>query len=116
MSEIFVPIRKEVKGALRHGFVHGMKLYLADVEAITEPAIVVPDIGGPANGYLLVRNRELWSQMFTEWLEMPNEEDDMVSEEERETQDIENQDSGTKNAQSSGQDSDSSGQDSASMG
>jgi hypothetical protein len=107
MSELFVPIRKVTK-PLRHGYVTGMKLYLAEVEAIADTAIVVPDIGGPANAYLLLRNRELWSKMFTDWLDYPNAEDDMQSEEERENEDIIEQDAGTYN-DDSGEDSDSDG-------
>lgn len=94
LSEIFVPIVKQVKG-LKHGYVSGMKFYLADVEAIVEPAIVVPDIGGQANAYFLVRNRAQWKQMFKEWLDFPDEEDDMESEEEREKDDQIEQDLGT---------------------
>ena len=97
MSELFVPIRKQVRG-LRHGYVQGMKFYLADVEAIVEPAVVVPDIGGNANAYFLVRNRCKWSQMFTEWLDFPDEEDDMESEEESND---ENYDEGSVNSSNS---------------
>ena len=86
MSELFVPIRKEVL-PLRNGFVSGMKFYLADVEAIVETARVIPDIGGPANAYFLVRPRSMWSVMFTEWLGYPHEDDEMDSEIELENDD-----------------------------
>ena len=46
----------------------GLKLYLADVEAILAPAMVIPDIGGKFNGYLLVDERAEWGKKFEEYL------------------------------------------------
>jgi hypothetical protein len=80
-SDIFIPIKKEVQ-RLQNGFVTGMVFYLADVEAITEPAVVIPDIGGPANSYFAVRSRSTWGEIFVNWLEAPHDDDEMSSDDE----------------------------------
>ena len=53
----------------------GYTFYLADVEAFVDPCIVIPNLGGPANGYLLLRERDEWRGRFEEWLEKPHHED-----------------------------------------
>ena len=81
MLEIFVPIQKEV-GRMRHGYVSKLKFYLADVEAFVDPIVVIPDIGGRATDYFLLKNRTQWQELFVEWLESPPEEDIMSNDEE----------------------------------
>jgi hypothetical protein len=51
-----------------NGVVTELKFYLADVEVV-EPVVVIPDIGGAANEYFVVKNRDAWKQDFEEWLE-----------------------------------------------
>jgi hypothetical protein len=70
-SEIFVPILKEVR-QMRQGRVTKLKFYLADVEAFVEPMAVIPDIGGPANGYFAVKSRAEWRKDFVRWLRSPH--------------------------------------------
>ena len=60
-----------------HGEVDDLQFYLADVEAFVEPAIVVPDIGGKKNRYLLIMNKSHWRSKFESWLEDPQEWDEM---------------------------------------
>jgi hypothetical protein len=57
------------------GSVHDLTFFLADVEAIVSPAMVVPNIGGPKNSYLLVKERDEWRELFEEWLMSPHTED-----------------------------------------
>ena len=75
-SEIFVPIRKEVK--VKQNATRGWKrqFYLADVEAIQRPCCVIPNIGG-GDGveFFVVKNRGEWANMFESWLNDPNEND-----------------------------------------
>lgn len=80
MSEIFVPIRKEV-GRMQHGLVKELKFYLADVEAFIEPLTVIPDVGGKPNAYFIVRNKTHWRQQFEEWLECDPNDDEFSDEE-----------------------------------
>ena len=70
MSEIFVPISKEV-GGLTNNVVSHMKFYLADVDAIVKAIAVVPDIGGQPNLYFMMKDRETWRTDFMEFLEKP---------------------------------------------
>jgi hypothetical protein len=84
LSEIFVPITKEV-GAITDNVVSELKFWLADVDAIVKPIAVIPDIGGPPNAYFMVKDRETWRTDFMEFLETPLDwEDDISSEEEDE--------------------------------
>jgi hypothetical protein len=53
MSDIFVPVTKEV-GNIAGGSVK-LKFYLADVEAFSAPMVVIPDIGGDPNAYFYVK-------------------------------------------------------------
>lgn len=59
------------------GKVHDLVFYLADVEAFHQAAIVVPDIGGPENGYLVLKNRPEWREYFELWLDSPHADDEM---------------------------------------
>ena len=77
-SELFVPYDKEVKGFTGR-FVSHNKYYLADVEAIVGPAALIPDIGGPVNRYLHLKDRSKWKKDFTKWLEIPSTIDTVYS-------------------------------------
>lgn len=76
-SDLFLPIATEV-GGLTDNNVSNLRLFLADVEAFEEPVAVIPDLGGPPNGYFALNPRASWPDMFTEFLEIPPEENDMV--------------------------------------
>jgi hypothetical protein len=71
-SEIFIPLLLEV-GQMRHNRVTKLQFYLADVEAFSEPVVVIPDIGGAANRYLQLKNRNTWREDFAAWLDMEHE-------------------------------------------
>jgi hypothetical protein len=71
-SELFTPYLLEV-GGMRDGWVSSLKFYLADIQSFSEPVVVVPDVGGPTNRYLVLRNRSYWKEDFTAWLDKPLE-------------------------------------------
>jgi hypothetical protein len=71
-SELFIPLLLEV-GQMRHNRVTKLQFYLADVEAFSEPVVVIPDIGGSANRYLQLKNRNTWREDFAAWLDMEHE-------------------------------------------
>jgi hypothetical protein len=73
LSQIFTPIRKEV-ARIVDGAVTELKFYLADVEAFVAPLVVIANIGGKPNDYLVVKNRLEWKEDFEDWLETPNED------------------------------------------
>ena len=50
-----------------------MWYYLAEVEAFVDPAVVVPDIGGPNNAYFWIKSREKLAKLFKQWLIAPIE-------------------------------------------
>ena len=77
-SELFTPYDKEVNGFTGR-FVSHNKYYLADVEAIVGPAALIPDIGGPVNRYLYLKDRSKWKKDFTKWLEIPSNNDTVYS-------------------------------------
>jgi hypothetical protein len=82
MSEIFVPITKEI-GGITNNAVSQLKFHLADVDAIVKPIAVVPDIGGEPNAYFMVQDRETWRTDFIAFLERPaNEEEEISTDEE----------------------------------
>jgi hypothetical protein len=76
MSELFVPICKD-SGKLHQGHVVNAIYYLATVDAFMSPTIVILDIGGWANDYLLLKEREIWKEDFINWLE--DGEEDSIS-------------------------------------
>ena len=89
-SELFVPLMKELMQNEEQQWVR--KFYLADVEAFTNPLIVVPDLGGgeeagSINRYFLVKPRADWKKMFVDWLEAPHHHDKMDPEEYESTDD-----------------------------
>ena len=72
-SEIFIPLLLEV-GQMRHNRVTKLQFYLADVEAFSEPVVVIPDIGGAANRYLQLKKRNTWREDFAAWLDIMEHE------------------------------------------
>jgi len=90
-TDLFRAITTEV-GAMERGFVTKLKFYLADVDAIVGPAVVVPDIGGANNGYWWIRGKKSWHEYFIKWLEEPHYKDTMSeaesSEEEEEDTEV----------------------------
>jgi len=70
-AHLFIPIRKEVQ-EITTQMVSKLKFYLADVEAFASPLVVIPDMGGNANDYFLLRSRQEWSQRFVRFLETSN--------------------------------------------
>ena len=81
LSEIFVPISKQIRG-LTHNAVSHMQFYLADVEAIVKAIAVIPDIGGQPNAYFMVKDRETWRTDFIAFLEKPLNLADEISDSE----------------------------------
>ena len=45
-----------------------LQLYLANVEAFVKPLFVIPDIGGQANDYLMLKSRQEWRELFIKYL------------------------------------------------
>jgi hypothetical protein len=91
LSEIFVPITKEVGGFTGKAVSH-LKFYLADVEAIVRAVAVISNIGGESNAYFLVKDRETWRADFMAFLEKPLNLDDEISESEADTSGSEEED------------------------
>ena len=77
-SDLFVPLLVDVQGIDADGDVTGRNFYLADVESIVGPCVVVPDVGGPTNAYFQVKPRRDWAKEFVTWLEQPHADDEMV--------------------------------------
>ncbi len=81
-SQIFTYITKEV-AEIEDNRVKKLRFYLADVEAFDEPIVVVPNIGGPGNSYLMMSPRLQWAEDFGKWLEKKHEIfESLVSDEE----------------------------------
>jgi hypothetical protein len=60
---------KEKKGWKR-------KFCLADVEAILDPLVVVPNIGGRLRcEYLMMKPRSQWVDIFKKWMDDPHDDD-----------------------------------------
>ena len=95
LSEIFVPISKEVAG-LTGNMVSHMQLYLADVEAIIKPIAVIPDIGGPPNRYFFIKDREQWKLDFITFLERPKDIEEEISDYESDDSSADISDDGTQ--------------------
>ena len=75
-SDLFIPIKKEVirSNTLPSGW--RRKFYLADVESITCPLAVVPNIGAAKRfDYLILKSRTEWVDIFKKWLDDPHEND-----------------------------------------
>ena len=80
VSEIFIPIRKVV-GGFTQNRVGKLELYLVDVESFVAPLAVIPDLGGPANEYFVIKDQVKWVNDFMEWLDSPYEEIEEETEE-----------------------------------
>ena len=91
-SDIFVPLMLDVGGVNAAGEVTGRQFFLADVGSIVGPCIVVPDVGGPPNGYFQVKSRSKWAKEFEDWLKQPHQDDVMIQSDE----DDEAEDSSTR--------------------
>jgi hypothetical protein len=75
MSDLFIPIEKEVEGFDLDGGVE-RRFYLADVEAIVDPVAVVPNVGSMNRcSYFQVKSRTGWSANFVEWALAPHAHD-----------------------------------------
>ena len=61
-------------GEIKDNCVRSLHYYLAPVQGFAGPAIVVPDIGGYPNGYLMLKRRETWKDDFETWLASKYEE------------------------------------------
>jgi hypothetical protein len=66
---------------VRNGFVNKLRFYLADVDAIVEPAVIIPDIGGPRNRHWWLKSCSEWDKLFVKWLEDPHNLDIMSDDE-----------------------------------
>jgi hypothetical protein len=75
MSELFVPLIKEVGSIDQEGNIVERRFYLADVEAIVDPLCVVPDIGVHKFRYLQLKPRKQWAGLFADWLMRPHKDD-----------------------------------------
>ena len=90
LSQMFVRLQTEVTEMDENGLVARLKFYLADVDATTAPAIVVPNIGGETNEYWWLKGRSGWAKMFADWLKEPHQQDviDDSDDEESEEEDL----------------------------
>jgi hypothetical protein len=75
-SDIFIPIRKEVVRSNRVASGWKRKFYLADVESITCPLVVVPNVGDHCRfDYLILKSRSEWVEIFKNWIDDPHDND-----------------------------------------
>jgi hypothetical protein len=74
-SDIITRHRKDCQLRTEKGAVLRRKFYLADVEAIVGPAVVIPDIGSEDDTFLQVSARSEWANCFAEWLKTTHAED-----------------------------------------
>jgi hypothetical protein len=82
LSDIFMSINKEVAQTADGDRPWRRKFYLANVEAITSPLVVVPNIGGKkGTEFFIVRQREEWVTEFKKWLDAPSIDDVIGAEE-----------------------------------
>ena len=80
-SELIVSMTTEVEDITDGRRVAKLRFHLADVEAIQDTCIVVPDIGGPPNAYFWIVSPDEWANIFKRWLDAPHK-DDVIEEEE----------------------------------
>ena len=71
-SEIFQSVLLRV-GRLVNRKVTQLLFHLVEVDSIDGTAVVVPDVGGPANRYMLLDSREEWNENFKLWLASEHE-------------------------------------------
>ena len=67
-SQLFTIVTKEV-GKIVDNRVQSTTFYLADVDAFEDPLVVVPNIGGAPNLYLMMTPRAKWADGFGKWLD-----------------------------------------------
>ena len=79
-TDVLFPLNKEVIWLDEEQVQHKKVFYLADTDAIVDPACVVPNIGGPSNQYFCVNSRTGWAGHFLRWLRT-EVDDDMIIEE-----------------------------------
>jgi hypothetical protein len=58
---------------IRRNRVEKLQFYLADVKAFDRPIDVLPDVEGPPNSYIMVKQRAEWRVDFSSWLRKPYE-------------------------------------------
>jgi len=83
-SDLFTPLATDVVRTTA-GLMHKRRFYLADVEAIVSPAVVIPDIGGKPNHYWWVHPPKDWGELFIDWLN-ENDPDEVISDSEPENE------------------------------
>jgi hypothetical protein len=66
-TEMFTHIVTDV-AQIRRDRVEKLQFYLADVKAFDRPIVVLPDVGGPPNSYIMVKRRAEWRADFSSWL------------------------------------------------
>ena len=71
MSELFIPIEKQVAGITLDQVSH-LDFYLANVDTFVEEIAVIPDIEANPTSYFVLKPRETWVKDFTNWLEEPH--------------------------------------------
>jgi hypothetical protein len=74
-SELFDVLSTDV-GQFDGGMVSKLKFYLADVETIEGPCVVVPNVGGPTNSYFWLEPKARWAELFVSWLREPHIDDE----------------------------------------
>lgn len=75
-SSIFSPFRKEVRRAPQGSRGWKRKFYLVNLDKLTRPLAVVPNIGGNQGvEYFIVNKRSRWVEDFREWLLAPSADD-----------------------------------------
>ena len=74
-SGIITCHRKDCQLRMQKGAVLRQKFYLADVEAIVGPAVVIPDIGSEDDTFLQVSAPSEWTNCFADWLKTSQAED-----------------------------------------
>ena len=82
--DMIFPIEKEVILDEEGSTIVNKVFYLADTDAITAPACVVPDIGGPTNRYFCIEPRYKWGDFFRNWLHSDLDDDMVMTEDEDE--------------------------------
>ena len=75
-SDLFIPLNLEVQ-SIEEDLSVNRKFYLAPVESIVKPCIVIADIGGAPNAYFQVKPRSEWTQEFIHWIKDVHTHDDI---------------------------------------
>ena len=102
VSEIFSPHCTEL-GGFTNGQVTLLEFFMADVESFVRPVAVIPDIGGQANAYFVLKDRTEWKADFEAWLESSHD-DDGISDESSESSSDDCEESGQSDSDSNSSD------------